>query len=230
MSIHDGHRERLRKRFLEEGLDNFDDLQVLELLLFYCIPRRDTNPIAHALLDRFGSLSGVLEAPPEELKSIDGIGDSVAVFLPLVTAVARKYYTDKASSEKILRTIEACGNYIRPHFINRRNETVVLLCLDAKCKVKCCKIVDEGSINSAGVPIQKILKIAMANDAVSVVLAHNHPSGLALPSAEDIQTTQRVAAALSAVDIELVDHLVFADDDYVSLAQSGYYRFEDCRI
>lgn len=230
MSIHDGHRERLKNRFLKEGLDNFDDLQVLELLLFYCIPRRDTNPLAHALKDRFGSLSGVLQATPEELKSVNGLGDSAATFLPLVGALARRYYTDKAGQEDILRSIEECGSYIEPHFINRRNETVVILCLDAKCKVKCCRVVDEGNVNSASVPIQKILKIAMANDASTVVLAHNHPSGLALPSAEDIQTTIRVATALSAVDIQLLDHLVFADGDYVSMAQSGYYCFEDCRI
>ena len=230
MSIHDGHRQRLKDRFREEGLDHFQEHEVLELLLFYCIPRKDTNPIAHALIDRFGSLSQVLEAPPEELAKVPGMGESAAVFLNLTTAVGRYYLVNRSAQAYILTTIEQCGRYLVPFFYGRRNETVYLLCLDAKCKVLCCKEVGEGSVNSAGVPIRRIVEVALGANATSVVLAHNHPSGLALPSGEDIQTTRRVAAALDAVEIGLVDHIVVADDDFVSLAQSGYYRQDECRL
>lgn len=230
MSIHDGHRKRLRERFLNEGLDNFDELQVLELLLFYSIARQDTNPIAHALLDRFGSLSHVLEAPPEELKKVPGIGDNTAAFVSFVTALSRYYLVNRAASSAILTSIEACGTYLLPRFYGRRNETVFLLCLDAKCKVLCCKEVGEGSVNSAAVPIRRIVEMALGANATSVVLAHNHPSGIALPSDEDIQTTRRLAMALDAVEINLVDHIVVADDDFVSMAQSGQYHPDDCRV
>lgn len=228
-SIHKGHRDRLKKRFLEESLDGFTDIQVLELILFYVIPRRDTNPIAHALLERFGSLSQVLEASVEDLKKVEGIGHEAAVFLNLIPASGRYYMVDKAMQSKVLNTLEQCGKYLLPYFFGRKVETVFLLCLDAKCKVLGCKEIGEGSVNSAGISVRKIVETALAANATAVVLAHNHPSGIAVPSPEDIQTTRRVAAALQAVDIQLADHIVVADDDYVSMAMSGH-RFDDCLL
>lgn len=223
MSIHDGHRKRLKERFLKEGLDGFDDLYVLELLLFYCVPRSDTNEMAHHLLERFGSLAGVLDATPKELESVPKVGKGIAAYIALLKPVWRRYEMQKANNEMPMQTIAQCGDYIRPYFINMTNEMVYLLCLDAKGKALCCKLVGEGSVNSASISIRKIVETALDANASSVVLAHNHPSGLAIPSAEDIQTTQRLAAALHAMDITLVDHLVFADGDYVSIAASGNY-------
>ena len=227
MTIHKGHRQRLKDRFLREGLDNFEELYVLELLLYYCIPRVDTNPIAHALLDHFGSLTAVFEATPEELKRVPGIGDNAATFLTLIPQAGRFYQIKRAQPGEILHTISQCGNYLVPYFYGRENETVFLLCLDAKCKVLACKLVGEGSVNSANIPIRRVVEIALNTNATTVVLAHNHPSGLALPSGEDVLTTRRLAVALDAVDITLADHIVVADDDYVSMVQSGY-RFDDC--
>lgn len=229
MSIHDGHRQRMKERFLQEGLDHFSDVQVLELLLFYCIPRRDTNPLAHALLDHFGSLAQVLEAPVQELAKVEGISGSAATFLSLINQVGRYYLVNRSQQNTILPTIEKCGEYLVSFFHGRRNETVFLLCLDAKCKVLCCKEIGEGSVNSASVPVRRIVETALGANATTVVLAHNHPSGLALPSGEDVQTTRRVAAALSTVDIGLADHIIVADDDFVSLVQTGF-RFDDCVV
>ena len=224
MAIHDGHRQRLKERFSREGLDNFDELQVLELLLFYCIPRVDTNPLAHRLLAHFGSLSQVLEAPEAELEKIPGMGPNAAVFLNLITAVGRFYLVNRSSQNTILNTTEKCGNYLVSHFFGRRNEMVYLLCLDAKCKMLCCRQIGEGSVNSASIPVRRIVEVALAANATSVVLAHNHPSGLAIPSPEDVQTTLRIAAALDTVEITLADHIVVADDDFTSMVQSGDYR------
>lgn len=229
MSVHDGHRDRLRDRFLKEGLDGFTEVQVLELLLFYCIPRKDTNEVAHRLIDRFKSLSQVLETKVEDLEQVEGIGHNAAVFLSLVRAAGRYYTVNKGQQCKILTKITECGDYLVPFFEGRVQETVYLLCLDAKGKVLCCQMVGEGSVNSAGVPIRRVVEIALAANATTVVLAHNHPSGLALPSYEDIATTRRLAAALDAVDITLADHVVVADGDHVSLVQSGYYSPDECR-
>lgn len=230
MSIHAGHRQRLKERFLKEGLDSFQDHEVLELLLFYCIPRRDTNLLAHELISRFGSFAAVLEAQPRELKKVPGVGESVVTFLSLLKNTERYYRVNRQDCFEPLTTIEQCGQFLVPYFRHARNETVYLLCLDAKCKVLCCKEVGEGSVNSAAVPIRRIVEMALEANATSVVLAHNHPSGLALPSGDDVQTTCRLAVALNAVEIELVDHIIVADEDYVSLAQSGLYRPEQCRI
>ena len=230
MSIHAGHRQRLKERFLKESLDNFEEHQVLELLLFYGIPQRDTNEIAHELIRKFGSLSKVLEATPEELAEVKYVGDNVTTLFRLITEVARYYQVNCAMREQILTSIDACGKYLVPFFHGRQIETVFLLCLDAKCKVLCCEKVGEGSVNSAGVPVRKIVEMALKANATSVILAHNHPSGLAIPSGEDIQTTRRVALALDAVEIGLVDHIIVADNDWVSLTQSELYRQSECRI
>ena len=224
MSIHDGHRERLKNRFLQEGLDHFEELHVLELLLFYAIPRKDTNPIAHGLLDRFGSLVGVLEATVEELETVPGITRHAALLLHLIPQTGRYYQIKRSEPGKVLRTIRECGAFLMPYFCGRENETVFLLCLDAKCKVLCCKMVGEGSVNSASVPIRRVVEMALNANATSVVLAHNHPSGLAMPSDEDIMTTQRLARAMEAVEIILADHIVVSDGDFVSMVQSGCYH------
>lgn len=221
-SIHKGHRERMKARFLEDGLDNFTDIQVLELLLFYAIPQKDTNPIAHALLERFGSLSQVLDAGVEELKKVHGISEHSATLLALVTQLGRYYQVDSAQRMEVLTTLDACGAYLVPRFFGRTRETVFLLCLDAKCKVLCCKEIGEGSVNTASISVRKIVETALATNATTVVLAHNHPSGVAVPSNEDVLTTRRAAAALKAVEVHLADHIVVADGDYVSMVQSGY--------
>lgn len=229
-NVHKGHRQRLKERFLRHGLDNFEDHQVLELLLFYGIPQRDTNTVAHELMRRFGSLSRVLEATPEELAEVPYVGDNVSTLFKLITAVSRYYQVSVAQREKIVNTIEDCGRYLVPYFHGRQQETVFLLCLDAKCKVLACEIVGQGGVNSAGVSSRKIVETALKFNATSVILAHNHPSGLAFPSREDVQTTCRMAAALGAVDVELTDHIVVADEDWVSMAQSGLYRAADNRL
>lgn len=225
-SIHKNHRKRVKERFLQEGLDHFSDVQALELLLFYSIPQGDTNPLAHELLKRFGSLAQVLEASPEELQKVSGIGEHSALLLRLINEMSRYYLVNRTSKITILSTVESCARYIVPYFYGRRNETVFLLCLDAKCKVLCCREVGEGSVNSAGISIRRIVEAALSVNATSVVLAHNHPSGVALPSDEDLATTRRLAEALKSVEVHLVDHIVVADDDYISMVQSGG-RFRD---
>ncbi len=226
VNMHKGHRLRLKQRFLDQGLDGFTDVQVLELLLFYAVPQKDTNELAHVLIKTFGSLSRVLEAKPEDLKSVSGISDHSATLLCLVTQLARYYQVNCANRIEQLTTLDACGEYLVPRFFGRDKETVFLLCLDAKCKVLCCKELGEGSVNSAGISIRKIVETALNANATTVVLAHNHPSGIALPSDEDVQTTRRVFAALNAVEVYLADHMIVADGDYVSMAQSGY-RFQE---
>ena len=143
-----------------------------------------------------------------------------------MTELCRYYQVDSAQRVEILTTLDACGAYLVPRFFGRTRETVFLLCLDAKCKVLCCKEVGEGSVNSASISVRKIVETALAANATTVILAHNHPSGVAVPSGEDAQTTRRIAAALSAVEIHLADHIIVADGDYVSMVQSGY-RFDD---
>ena len=229
MNIHAQHRQRVKKRFRDEGLDHFEELHALELLLFYGLPREDTNPIAHDLLNKFGSLRNVLEAPVEQLMTVNRIGEHAAILLSLVKGIALKYMIS-GDSEAPLNTLADCGSYLVNRFIGHRDEAVMLLCLDAKRAPLCCRVVSEGSVNAAEISTRKVVEAALSVNATSVILAHNHPSGIAVPSMQDIVTTRRMGAALSAVDIILEDHIVVAGRDYVSLRDSNYYDPEDCRL
>ena len=223
-TLHTGHRARLKAQFLQAGLDAFTDIQVLELLLFYANPRQDTNPIAHRLLNQFGTLSAVLDAPVELLESVKGVGENAAQMLHLIQCVCRRYLIDRASYEQILDSTEKAGAFLVPYFFGARDEMVYLLCLDAKCKVLDCRMLSVGGVNTAAVSVRKIVEAALACNATSVVLAHNHTSGIALPSKEDEATTRQIRTALDAVGILLVDHIIVADDDFVSMADSGFFR------
>ena len=230
MSIHASHRKRVKERFRIEGLEGFDEVHALELLLFYAIPQGDVNPLAHRLLEHFGNLRQVLEAPTEQLLAVDGVGEHTAVLLGLVKGLAQKYLISEDKDIKVLRTLEECSRYLMDRFVGRRDETVLLLCLDARRKILACRVISEGSVNSAEVSTRKVVEAALTLNATSVVLAHNHPSGIAVPSMEDIVTTRRMAIALDAVGVLLEDHIVVADRDYVSLRESKYYDPDDCRL
>ena len=230
MADHKEHRQRVKKRFLGEGLDHFSELHALELLLFYGKPREDTNDLAHALLDHFGNLHHVLTAPPEQLMQVKGVGEHVAILLSLVKGISQKYLIGQEETGVPLNTKEACGKYLMDRFLGRRDETVMLLCLDAKRLPLCCRIVSQGSVNAAEVSVRKVVEAALAVNATTVVLAHNHPSGIAVPSMEDIITTRRMGAALDAVGVILEDHIVVAGREYVSLRDSNYYDPDQCRM
>ena len=223
-SLHAGHRDRLRTLFLHTGLDGMSDIQVLELLLFYAIPRQDTNPLAHRLLDQFGSLSAVLDAPVDTLRQVPGVGQNAAALLHLVPCLCRRYLIDRGSFEQVLDSTEKAGSFLAPFFFGAREEMVYLLCLDAKCKVLDCRMLSVGGINVASISVRKIVEAALACNATSVVLAHNHTSGVALPSREDEATTRQLRTALDAVGILLADHIIVADDDFVSMADSGFFN------
>lgn len=224
MHTEQGHRERVKKRFRAEGLDHFEDVHALELLLFYAIPRKDTKGVARALLDRFGSLTAVLDAKPRELEQVEGIGENVSTFLSLIRDMTRYYMVKKAEIPQVITDMNQCGAYLSNFFIGQTNEVVYLLCLDAKCGILGLEKVGEGSVNSTTVSIRKVMEIALAYNATSVILAHNHPGGLAMPSGADVRTTQRIAASLDPVGIQLVDHVVVSDGDFVSMRQSGMYN------
>jgi DNA repair protein RadC len=220
MSIHDNHRQRVKNRYENYGLDVFDEHEALELLLFYCIPRRDTNEIAHKLIDRFKTFGQVLDAPMKELEKVEGVGHSVALYLKLLRDAQRYYGIHNGQEPVILNDLNECGRYLCNYFDGYTFEVVYMLGLDAKRKVLCCREVGRGNVNSTAVSVRKIVDMALAENVTSVVLAHNHPSGVALPSYEDIQTTHKIQRALAAIDVVLADHVIISENDFVSMAQS----------
>ena len=223
MGTHDGHRQRLKTEFLARP-DSFPDHKLLELLLFYANPRSDTNPLAHELMDHFGSLAGVLDATPEELQKVKGVGEHAAVLFKAVKEFSGRYLTVRTQVDGIARNARDYYTLLRPYFFGARNEMLCLLCLDGKHKVLGIRRLGEGNVNAVSITTRLIAEAALSLNASAVVLAHNHVSGIALPSDEDVATTNSLAPILSTLGIDLTDHLIFVDDDMVSLRDSGFYR------
>lgn len=219
MGIHDGHRARLKTEFLSRP-SSFPDHKVLELLLFYANPRADTNPIAHLLMDQFGSLAGVLDANPEDLLKVPGVGEHLVVLLKCVKELSGRYLTARTGVDNIVNSTADAVSMLRPYFFGARRELVCILCLDGKRRALGVRQVGEGSVNAASILIRSIVEAALSLNAVYLILAHNHISGLAIPSSEDRLATAQLGQILEAVGVALADHIVFADDDAVSMRES----------
>lgn len=217
--IHAGHRERLRKRFEENGFVGFQQHEILEFMLSYAIPQRDLNPIAHALINHFGSLSAVLDASVDDLKKVDGIGSYSAVFINMFPKLFR-VYGDLRGQKKALLSAEEAGEFLKPKFFGLKYEIIYGIFLDSKCSILKHCVLSEGNINSVPMCTRKICEIAFQIGATSLVIAHNHPNGIALPSKDDIINTANLSKSIRDFDISLLDHFIFADDDYISLASS----------
>ncbi len=221
MSIHDGHRQRLRDCFRKDGLAGFDGIRSLELLLQFAIPRRDTNPIAHALLDRFGSLRNVFDASEQELCQVEGIGPSAAVLIRLIPQIIRKSEVDRATELTLIRSTQDARDYLMPRFFLERDELAVLLCLDSQKRVIQCVELSRGVVNTVSVDLRRVLEIALKQRASSLILAHNHPDGAARNSREDDLVTGQLLQSLRTLGIELTDHLIFARDAWFSYRDTG---------
>jgi len=219
--VHLGHRKRLKTRLLDEGLDSFNDHQVLELLLFFSIPFKDTNVIAHKLIDKFGSLSGVLEADPKDLVAIPGVGENSAALLSLIPSLSRRYFRDRWGERPLLDSTSKAGEYVVSLCTGRTYEVFFVICLDAQCRVIYSALAFEGTINQAPVYPRIIVEIALRHKAHSVILAHNHPGGSAHPSRQDIEATQNIKSALNAISIQVMDHIIASGGIYTSFAEKG---------
>ena len=219
---HSGHRERVRRRFLDEGLDGFKDYEALEMLLFYAVPRQDTKVIAKRLIDQFGSLQAVFHTPPERLMQEAGLTEATAALIAMLPQLARKIEEQQAQENARIRSTLDAGRDVIAMFRGRQDESVRILCLNASGKVVRRARIAEGDVNAVHFPIRKLVEEALACKAVSVILAHNHPGGTMAPSQEDLDATKAAKAALETVGIRLLDHLIVSGDNYCSLREEGY--------
>lgn len=222
-NIHAGHRERVKARFDASGLEDFSDHQILEFLLFYAIPQRDTNEMAHKLLNEFGSLSGVFDAKVHEIEKIVGKGG--ARLIKLIMPIAKRYYLDRENYAKVFTSPSDIGNYVVNYFIGETFEKIILLCFDAKLKLLNVTQIAEGNVSSCNINNRLVCETALKYNASMVVLAHNHPGGIALPSREDMMLTKELSEFLDTLDIELFDHIVVGNRDFVSFRDSNMMRF-----
>ena len=213
-NVHEGHRDRLRVRFLDEGLEHFQSHNMLELLLFYSIPVKDTNEEAHRLIERFGSLSEVFDADYDELCKVKGIGERSALLIKLMPELFREYEKDKLSHDEVrLNSAELVAKYVSKYFKGLTKEKLYLLCLDSNCKMLRFDLISEGNFNATIINNRKITESAIFSNAASVILVHNHPSGITAPSTMDINATIGIADALESVGIKLNDHIIIGHGD-----------------
>ena len=212
-NVHAGHRERLRERSARSGLDDFADHEILELLLTYAIPRVDVNEQAHALVERFGSVAGALDALPEELCAMDGIGPGAARFLTLLPSVFRRYELNKTDPGTPLDTVAKLGDYLHALYTGLAVERVYVLLLDNSLRLTDCILMGEGSVNCSSFTVRNVAELALRKHAAAVVLAHNHPRGLAIPSGADIDVTQAVETALESVGVPFLEHMIVTENN-----------------
>jgi len=222
-NLHSGHRNRLRKRAVENGLNSFNEHQILELILSFYLPRVDTNPIAHKLIKEFGSLALVLEAETKDLLSVSGMGEKSASFLHLIPEILKSYKKSKMQRGVIITSPKQAHNYIGEVIKYVPKEEFYLICLDSKSKVLVTKLLAKGTNSQVGLSLKQITQTAIQASANGVILVHNHPSGNSEPSTEDIILTKKVYLTLSLNNICVMDHLVISKEDYYSFNQKGFF-------
>lgn len=224
-NCHKGHREHVRNRFMTGGLEVFAAHEILELLLFYSIPQKDTNPLAHRLMDTYGSLFGVLSSPAEDLQAIDGVGERTAVLLSLVFQVARWIRLEQMNQTGVnFLCRESAAQYCKEMFYGQRNEAAYELCLNQRGNLIIRHCMANGNIVSVSTDIRLLVKNAVLSHAESILLAHNHPGGDATPSQEDFAATRYIEEALEKVHIRLHDHIIVGENDVVSMREMGYLK------
>ncbi len=215
--VHQGHRGRLRQRFAKSGMDDYEPHEILELMLTYPILRVDVNERAHALVERFGSLAAVLDAPLEELCTVPGIGAETALYLKMFPALFRRYAIDKADSGETMETMAKIGNYLQALYVGVTYERVYLLLFDNAMRlIDCCKISD-GALNCVNITVRTMVEKALFGHAACVVMAHNHPRGLAIPSGNDFEVTDTVAQAFELLGIPLLEHIIVTENSYAPI-------------
>ncbi len=222
--LHGGHRGRLKARFLRDGIDGFEKHNMLELLLFYAIPQKDTNPIAHALLNRFGSLKGVFEASVEELCEVDGVSEHTATLIKLVPSVWRVAACEVNTSETYT-SLSKVARLLVKRFSGLTVEMTVLVMFDSSYHIIDIVKLNTGSVNQVPLDTRKLVELVIKANASMVVLAHNHPGGNPIASSDDISSTDKVKDVLDAIKVPLLEHFIIADGKFDAILSKGHACF-----
>lgn len=225
-NIHDGHRKRMKEKFLENGLASFKQHEILELVLFFGIQRVNTNDIAHHLINKFGNISSVFNAPIEELENVKGMTKNASVLLKLIPQVLQ-FYSSELYDEIPLDNLKSVSNYFVSSFIGAVDEELKVCCLDNNLHVISCVTVAHGTVNATPVSARKIIDAAFRSNASIIILAHNHPNGSPVPSDSDIRVTREMMRILSSIGIELLDHVIVGRHTAISMKHAGYFNILD---
>ncbi len=220
-SDHAGHRDRMRQKFsLENNTESYPSHVILEMLLFYSIPVADTNNLAHALINAFGSLKGVFDADYNQLLKVKGVGDRTATLIKLLPAVMQRYQEESLQTAQRISSTADAINIVRPKFIGKSDETMILICINNDGKILKISYISSGGSTFTKVDIRRITQELLLCKASSAIIVHNHPSGLCVPSAADILATNQIYEMLKSINTKLVDHIIITPDSHYSMAES----------
>lgn len=221
---HKGHRQRMRERYAKNGLEGFAPHEVLELLLYYAIPQKDVNPIAHELLNRFETLRGVLRAEKWQLQQVKGVGENTAIFLTMLSK-AWQYAQRQDGKEPVRLTTRALAEEYCINLLNGEvREAFYLICLTAQMRVEHCVLIARGSLREVPAYPRMVAEAVLANNAHSVLLCHNHPGGSLVPSPEDIEATRELSTLLRGLEVALIDHVIVAEGRTFSMVGNQCIR------
>ena len=220
-----GHRMRLKERYRNVGFKGFHDVEKLELLLFFAIPRKDTKEIARALINRFGSLMNVFEANEDQLVQVKGVTQNAALLISMLLPLWNQCIAVDESRFRIER-FDECGEKLVEYYRGKAAEHVVALCLDPACRIITIEKICDGDLSGVLIDVRSLVEKVLKNSkTTAVILAHNHPAGMALPSREDIASTIDIVSMMRTMGINVIDHFIVTDDDYISMAQSDKFRY-----
>ena len=212
----------MKARFLSLGATGFERHQLVELLLFFGIPRKDTNELAHRLLDTFGSISGLIGASYTELVAVKGMTPNAATLCRLIDELMDECQRERFCNDRLLDSTEKIAHYVMPHFVGLDNERVYMVCLDNNMRVLADGVLSEGSVTASEINVRQALQLALRCNATVAVLAHNHPGGQAVPSHDDIEATANMVKALAVADVRLIDHIIVAGNSYLSMSKTPF--------
>ena len=217
---HAGHRKRLKDRFLREGLDNFEMHNILELLLFFGVPQKDTNELAHNLIDTFGSLTAVFEAEADALFQVKGMTERAVVLIKLMLPLFRRYTADRNANKREFKSIDEISQYLVARHQSYGKEVFMLTSLNEVGNLIACDVISKGDAINVSFEIKDVVQKALKHNATYVVVSHNHLTGNTKPSDTDIKTTQNLAYTLKQMNIKLIDHIIIAGNEYTSMAKN----------
>lgn len=225
MGVHDGHRERVFKKFAKNGFAGLEEHEKLEIILFFSIPRPDTNVTAHELLQKYHNIAGVMDAPESELTKFKHVTNRTFYLFKMIKEASVTYELEKSGDKSYMTSVDEFGTYFQLYLANAEVEKLVVMCLDSRGKVLNVEVVCEGDISNVPLNSRKLMEIALNSKATEVVVAHNHPGNVAFPSREDVESTERIKDVLQSIGVRLKDHLIVTRDDFCSMAKcEGYNR------
>lgn len=224
MGIHDGHRERVFKKFAKNGFAGLEEHEKLEIMLFFSIPRPDTNEIAHELINKYHNIAAVMDAPESELTEFKHVTNRTAYLFKMIKEASITYEMEKGADKSYMTSVDEFGTYFQLYLANAQVEKLVAMGLDSRGKVLGVDIIGEGDINSLSLNNRTLLEFVIRTKATEVVVAHNHPGNVAFPSSEDIEATEKLKASLETIGAYLKDHFIVTDDDFCSIAKCEGYN------